>query len=461
VADELSCYYDGPATPANIHVELRFPGGIDGQALRLAVSTALAAHPRAMARRAGAGWWRHRREWEQPPRPDVDPVAVTTWANQEELGRVRERFLMFAPPVDCSPPLRILLAAGPGEDRLIINAHHAALDGISCLELLRTVSRRYQAGVPARAEPVPAGPALAEPSPAASARPGRWGPAGSAPPAGSSRTARPRLPGALPRLAARIMPDHHDADPGGDRPGYGFRLLALPVPAPPRTGQGPHATVNDLLITALVAAIGRWNAGHGAPGARIRITMPVNARAPGQDRVAGNLSRLAVVTARPPAAGRDLTELLARVAAQTRRAKEHAGPQVDPVSHALAALWCPAAVKRLALRMALRTAGPLLCDTCLATNLGIVADPPRFGQLAATGVWVTGPAQMPRGFSVAAITLGGQLHLGLRYSRALLSDRAAADFAGAYTAALAEVTQDAAADLAGLPADVPGAGAGR
>jgi NRPS condensation-like uncharacterized protein len=474
VADELSCYYDGPATPCNIHIEVRVPGGVAEQELRLAVAAALADHPRARVRRAGAGWWRHRHTWEQPLYPDVDPVEVTSWADEEELGRKRAQFLRFSPPLDCSPPLRILLAAGPGEARLILNAHHAAFDGISLLVLLRSAAQHYQTPFPASTVPastVPAStvPASTVPAPATQP-PHEPSPAGLVARTRASGSARPagpgpghpgklRVPGMLPRPAARIAADHGAANPGAANPGaanpedglpgYGFRLLELPVPAVPRTGQGTHATVNDLLVAALVVAIGRWNADHSRPGGPIRITMPLNARVPGEDGVTGNRSRLAAVSASPPAAGRNAGQVLDGVTVQTRWAKDHAGPQVDPLSRALAAAWFPAAVKRLMLRVALRTAGPLLCDTSMMTNLGIVADPPRFGQAAAAGIWVTGPAQMPRGLSVAVITLGGQLHLGLRFSRALFSDRAADDFAGACTAALAEVTRVAAGDRTG------------
>jgi NRPS condensation-like uncharacterized protein len=446
VVDELSCYYDTPAEPCTVHLEVRLLGPVDERALRIAVDAALAAHPRAMARRAAAGWWRPRHRWEQPLRPDVDAVAVTRWANDEELGQERARFLGSAPPLDSSPAVRVLLAMGPGEDHVILSAHHAALDGVSCLDLLRSISWHYGPGVPASAAQAVA--ELAEPNPAmpvptavARARPGPAGPASAAPtPAAAGR----RLLGVLPRPAARITPVHDQEDDQRDgRPGYGFRLLVLPVPAVRLGGQEPHPTVNDLLITALAVAIARWNADHGRPDSRIRITMPINARLPDQRGAAGNLSRLATVTASPAAGGQGIRPLLADVSAQTRWAKDHAGPQVDPVSRALAVAPFPSAGKALLLRLALRTAGPLLCDTSLVSNLGNIADPPWFGQHAVTGMWFSTFVQMPRGLSVGAVTIGGQLHLCLRYRRALFSAAAADEFAAGYAAAVSDVTGDA------------------
>lgn len=421
IADELSCYYDAPTEPCNVHLELRVPGHLDEPALGRAIGAALAEQPRALVRRARGGWWQRGYTWEVPGGPDLDPLSTTTWADERELAQRRTQFLAAAPPLDRSPPVRLLLAAGPGEDCLILNAHHAALDGISCLELLRRIARHYPDG--SAAQPAGVDPAVpAAPRPAAQRSPDAAVPD----PAG-------RAGPLLPRPAARIA-----ADPAPERDGYGFRMITCErAPRMTSSGPGPRATVNDLLITALIVAIGRWNASHGRPPGQIRITMPVNSRAPGQAGAAGNLSRLTAVTAR---AYQDVPALVADVAAQTVAAKNRPGPQVDPLSRALAAAWCPAAVKRRLLRLALRTAGPLICDTSLVTNLGIVAEPPRFGPAQATSIWFSTSAHMPRGLSVGAITLGGKLHLCLRYRHALFSEPAAARFADAYAAALSDIT---------------------
>ena len=478
LADELSCYYDTPAEPCNVHVEVRVPGHLGEPALRRAAHAALAAQPRAVARRAQGGRWQRRYAWELPAHLDTDPVSAVTWTDEGELAQQRMRFLAAAPPIGQSPPLRLLFAAGPGEARVILNAHHAALDGISCLELLRAIAAHYpvteDVGVPGpRADAMLAAPApdgapvparLADPlstgpdsaGPAAGASPpavgfvdpglkpacrgtGRW-PGGSGP--GSQLAGGPQPPGRagwLPRPATRIAADRRGGACG--RAGYGFRLITWPqLPAFPGDGREPRVTVNDLLITALIVAIDRWNAAHGQPSARIRITMPVNSRPAGAAGAAGNLSRLTAVTAQRPGHGYELPSVIADVARQTRRAKQGQGPQVDPLIRALAAPWCPAAVKRRALRLLLRTAGPLFCDTSLLSNLGAVAAPPAFGHLPASHLWFSTSAHMPRGLSVGAVTVGGQLNLCLRYRRALFSEPAAASFTDGFTAALGQIT---------------------
>jgi NRPS condensation-like uncharacterized protein len=442
VADELAWYYDAPGEPSNVHLEARLPVHLDGAALRRAVAAALAAQSRARVRRAPGGWWRRGQVWELPAVPDLDPVTAVTWADDGELARERERFLAAAPPLELSPPVRVLLAAGPGEDRVILNAHHSALDGLSCLELLRSIARHYPGGGGTGATAAGAagrdgtaagrdGTAAGRDGTAAGrdrAAEGRDGAAGARDGAAGGRRGPVRWPAPIARIAA-----DRDEDAGPD----GSVFLLLP-PRPVPSGRPGRATVNDVLIAALIAAIGRWNAAHARPAAPIRITMPVDSRPPGQAGTAGNLSRLTAVTARAP--GPDLGGLVADVARQTRSAKDRPGPQVDPVSRALAAAPCPGPVKRRLLRLGLRTAGPLLCDTSLVSNLGVVANPPRFAGAAATGLWFSTSAHMPRGLSVGAVTIGGRLHLCLRCRRALFGEAAAARFAGAYACALDEIT---------------------
>ena len=159
--DELSCYYDTPAEPNNVHLEVQVPGPVDYRALRQAVAGALTAAPRARGRMAAGRAFRCRYMWEFPPVPDVDPLSCATWSDEDELATARAHFLASAPPLRASPPVRLLLASGPGASCVMLNAHHAAMDGMSSLELLRDIAARYRgiAGDPEcpRRSPGPAG----------------------------------------------------------------------------------------------------------------------------------------------------------------------------------------------------------------------------------------------------------------------------------------------------------------
>jgi NRPS condensation-like uncharacterized protein len=243
----------------------------------------------------------------------------------------------------------------------------------------------------------------------------------------------------LPYPVVRIAPERERRE----RPdGYGLRLL--PVPGIP---QAPGATVNDTLIAALIATISRWNAAHrrvpraatGAFTRAIRITVPVNVRDPGLRGVAGNHSRIATVTVHPRIAEGELSALLAEVTRQTSALRQAPRLRASAGTLGRAPGWCPVALKRLAVRFALRAIGRVVCDTCMLTNLGNVADAPWSGYHGPVRMSLSGPAHMPRGLSVAALTADGQLRLGFRYRYGLFDDAAAARFTAGYAAALAEL----------------------
>jgi hypothetical protein len=445
VADEASCYFDTEAEPANIHMEFRVAGRPDPAAFRHAISAALLANPHASSRRSRHRPLSSRYMWEFPGRLDFDPVSFTTFANVAELASQREAFLATAPSVDRSPPAKILIAAGPGCYHVILNANHATMDGLSWVEVFRDVGRRYAAatgGSTARDTVEAPIPRTAEPpSPPAglSARPARR-PARR--PASAARDHEPGIsasPGRMrwPRRPARIAGD------GGGRRGCGLRLLLLPgVPRVPPGAGGVKATVNDALITALIATVGCWNAERSRRPRPVRITTPVNTRAPGDRTSAGHLTRLVTISASPAAAA-DLSPLLLDVAGQTRRERRQAGPQLGPGIRGIAAAWCPTPAKRWLVRAALRVAGPLVCDTAMLTNIGNVPDLPDFGSGAPVTMALSGPAQMPRGLSLAVVTAGGQPMLGFRYNRRLLSDAAAGQFTEEYRCRLEALTETA------------------
>ncbi len=421
VVDELNWYFDSPAEPNNVHMEVWLPGHLDIERLRDAVIATLAEEPAARVRQAaGEGF-----AWEIPSSADLDPVSGASWRREAELDNLRIRFLRAAPPLDRSPQFRLLVARGPGWDSLILNAHHAAFDGHSCLRLLRLIADQYNGCEPRQPQ------ALAHDAPAPAPSPFRL------------RTEA--VLRVLFRPTVRMAPRHSMR--GSPRklrtrePGYGFRLLPWPdVPAPPpHAPDDPHTTVNDLLIAALIQTIIRWNASRGGRrSAPIRITMPVNARRPGQRDDLGNLSRLCTISADPS------TDLLKTVTAQTARAKLRPGPPVAPALAALARLNLPPTAKRRLLRLAVRFLGRVGCDTSLLSNLGNVTDPPQFGALAPVRMWFSTTAHMPRGLSVGAISVAGRLQLCFRYRYALLDDEAAREFAAEYAVALSHLARTSA-----------------
>jgi NRPS condensation-like uncharacterized protein len=423
VADELTCYYDRPEEPANVHVEARVPGSLDEAAVRSAVGRMLAAEPGLRARQAATGPWRSGYYWDFPSGVDLDPVQVSRYAGEAELADLRSEFLSRSPSLQASPPFRFLLATGRGGDALMLNAHHARFDGLAALRLLRGVAGEY--GADCGQPPL----AARQRQEASDAR--------------EQGSSRPRSGyGRITRIAG-------DAD--RPMPGYGTVQAEWGGLGPVAAGlRSAGCSVNDLLVAALIVTIKEWNAGQGARCGLVQITMPVGD--PAQLTEAGqwaNRSRLTKVTAWPARAS-TAAELLPEVAAQTRYAKHHDSGQVDSLSRTLTFAPVPVFVKRLSLRAVLRVAGPICCDTSLISNLGVVA-PLRFGAAGEASVWFSTSAHLPRGLSVGAVTTQGRLRLTFRYRRALLTPSAAAAFAGTYRRVLDSVTPGALPDRGGVP----------
>ena len=164
--------------------------------------------------------------------------------------------------------------------------------------------------------------------------------------------------------------------------------------------------------------------------------MPMDTRPPGHGHELGNLSRLCTVILDPDS----VTDWTAAVADQTRRAKSTAGPLAGPLQMTVARTRLPVPLKRGVVRLGLHSLGRIRCDSSLLSNLGSVTDPPRFGALTPACMWFSTSAHMPRGLSVGAITVGGQLQLCFRYRTALLDYSAGREFAAEYAAALSSLS---------------------
>lgn len=436
-AAELTCYYDQPAEPANIHLEARIGARLDEAAVRASVRAVLDSEPLILARRAPATRLQRRYSWEFAVAPDIDPVVAVRYADPADLDRQRDTFLSQSPSLGVSPPLLFLLASGPDGDYLILNAHHARFDGLSCLRLLRQVAAEYRTRTGRTGPPASDGQAD-PPKPAPGAAAGTAVPTAlpTAVPTTAPSPVTPVWPGAggRTRTTARIA-----AGPGGMRTlrGYGAHLLTWDGLAVADALRTAAATMNDLLIAALMVTISDWNHARGGRGGQIRITMPVGDRS-GQSGRWANCSRLTTVSA-PVPPGTQPADLIGEVARQTRRAKQTPGPQVDLASRALVAMPVPVTAKQIMLRMALRVVGPLFCDTSLVSNIGVVDDL-AFGTGPAAQVWFSTSAHMPRGLSLGVVTALGRLRLTFRFRRALLSEADAAYFASQYLKVLDQFT---------------------
>lgn len=419
--DELGRVFERRGEPNTVHFEVHVPGSVDADRLRRAVGDVLAGHPLLRARRRASGVLR-RSWWEIGAAAELDPVEVCGGTIEAE----RER--LFAEPiaVGFSPLVRVRLVKTEACDAIMLGAHHALFDGVSCLRLMRSIAAAY------RGEPDPVPPV--DPLSVRTATPPEHG----------DQDAYQDTHTAVPtRRSARIAHDtgagrhvdsqRPDARHGPDsrnRPGYGFALRVLDVEptAALSAARQYGASVNDVLLAALVEAVASWNRQHAAGAERVTITMPLNARpARYREEFLGNLSRIVSIGV-TEAERADPRHLLAAIVRQTAEAKRHAGPHAAGlVGAVLGAGRVPYPLRRAMLAAGQLAAGSVTDTTCLS-NIGRVADVFTFG-VAADRLWASPPAPMPRGVSVGAATYRGRLHLTVRYRHALLDAVAAGEFA--------------------------------
>ena len=464
--EELDYLLDRVWEPNLVLWELHAHGHLDRDLLADALTAAFGSDSGARRRLAAAGRWGRRLYWRQAPAPGpYAPAAgdsgsrlltVASWRTPDELEALRQR--LFAWPIALNQAVvRVILAVGPDHDAMIMQVHHTAFDGVSSLRLLSALTRAYRdrapsarprpsvpaprpAPTPSKNTAAPSTPESSETSPKtdfALDRPGTAFPADRPGPALVTRAQTRSWPGTVTRIAPQA------GQPG--RPGYGFVLTTEAVTRPASRGDGPRPTVNDLLVAALCLAIDRWNAAHDRPSGQISVTIPVNGRLAGQRwQGDGNLSWLMRVVTGP--ARRAVPDrLLASVAFQTRAARERGRTGTDALSRLLATAWAPVPVKRRAARLIRGLAAPVLSDTSLVSNLGVLPEPPTFDGSGTEPLWLAPPCPMPRGLAIGAVSAGGRLYLSVRYRLALMDQAAAEDFAACFRAAIAELARPGSA----------------
>jgi NRPS condensation-like uncharacterized protein len=472
--EELDYLLDRDWEPNLVLWELHSHGHLDRDLLADALAAALGSDSGARRRLTATGRWGRRLYWRQAPPPGrYAPAAddassrlltVANWRTPDELEAVRQRLFAWPIPLD-QAVVRVVLAVGPSDDALILQVHHTAFDGISSLRLLSAITQAYRdrahqarhlhsipqvpAARPAPSrtpEPEPHTPAPpTTPTPPTTLTPATTpAPPASPIPAASTVPKPRRWPGTVTRIAPQA------GQP--DRPGYGFVLIEEAVVRPEKDDFGPRPTVNDLLVAALTLAIDRWNTAHGQASGQISVTIPINGRTPSQRwQGDGNLSWLMrVITT--PARRASPARLLASVAAQTRAARDRGRTGgTDAVSRLLATAWAPVPVKRRTVRLIRGLAAPVLTDTSLVSNLGVLPEPPTFDGSGTEPLWLAPPCPMPRGLAVGAVSVAGRLYLSVRYRLALMDQAAAEDFTACFRAAIAELARPGPAVAAEAP----------
>ena len=359
---------------------------------------------------------------------DHDPLWVVDCIDEEAVDAARAALHGRPAGLDEWPPLRAGLARRPGAHAFMLNVNHAAGDGFDALRLLRRVASAYATGTDP--DPPPDFPTMCDlpvraAAPSESAAMARY------------RSTVERLRNHLAR-PAQLAPDGAEDDSS-----FGFHRVCLSAEVTRLVVDADRAgTSRNLLLTGLHLAIGRWNLEHGGPGGRIGVLVPVDLRPPGWAKeTVGNFS----VTARVSTSRRQrshATAALKAVTAQTTRNKRtRTGIALLAALErsGLVALW--AKQSPVVLQPVTRNR---LVDTALLANLGWQDEVPSFGNGAGetVHVWFSLPARAPLTLCVGVVTVAGQLHLVLRYSRRLFSDSSARRFADRFVTEIAGSTTE-------------------
>ena len=425
VVDEAVLLLDSPEQPWSVELEARLRGTLDEARLRAAAGRALLRHPMGRARMAASSRGTSRDHWELTSALDVDPVEVIDCPDDGALEAARSRLQSLQVPLSTSPPVRVRLARHPDGDVLMVNAHHAAMDGFGALRIMRSIARAY-AGDP---DPLPAGDCTA----------------------GRSLTERRSV--VRPSVRVRrffallerardllVPPARLAAHQGRQRPGYGLHHARLDsTHTAGLLDRRREGSVNDVLVAALHLAVARWNARQGAPCRRVSVLVPANLRPPRRrEEGVGNVSLPARITTtrrqrRSPAT------TLAAVTARTAR-KKRSGMGTALLEALRRTRMVPLWAKRAALEL-WPAATDRFVDTAILSNLGSVEEAPSFGADGGdtVGMAFSAPARMPLGLSVGAVTVAGRLHLSFRYRHPQLGPDAAREFASCYLEALERV----------------------
>jgi NRPS condensation-like uncharacterized protein len=415
--DEHFLNLDQEREPWGVHLELRVSGRLDPGRLSEAIRVAALRHPMARAQLAPAHPADLAYRWDIVASLEQAPLTVVACADEALLADARERLFAVSPAVDVAPPFDVVLAQGPGGDTILLSLHHAAGDGVAAVRLMRSVLRAY-AGVE---DPLPAFDPLSVRNVLALA-------AARSP---HERVARRR---ALARATVdRLRPITRVAHDGGDdRPGYGFELMPFSSgeTAAVFAKHDDDATVNDVLLAALAVAIGRWNGDHARDAGQMVLTMPVNLRPAGwREEVVGNFASYVSVAFAPGEHG-DLRLAIELTADRTRQIKEDrlAGLIVEQL---VGPSLLPVAFKRR-LQDLIPLTGDRLVDTASLSNLVRLDGWPALGGDAGSveAVWFSPPGRAPLGAAFGAATVGGRLHVAMRYPRTQF-DRAGARAFGA------------------------------
>ncbi len=398
---------DPKDTTWSVQLEARVGGSLDESRLRAAIAKVLAT--------AGG---------------DEVPLEVEACSDDASVQAARMALQRRSIGLVGRPPLAACLARRDGGDMLMLNVNHAAADAHGALQVLRAIAHAY-AGETDGEEPALDFLACRElpvrPAPPPTSVAMRLG-----------KRAVERMRDALAR------PSRMAADGASDDDGYGFHLVALDDEQTARIAEVEQAHPDrNVVMAALQLAVGQWNLKHDEQARQVAVLVPTSLRPEGwPGDVVGNFSVTArVATSRRERKGpKSALKAVAQQNARNKRTRTGVALIEGLRRNGLLTMWA-----KQSLIVLQPLTGNRHVDAAMLCDLGRI-DAPSFAAepAAADGavreLWVSVPARAPLTLSVGAATVGGRLHLTIRYPLRILDAGGARGFAECLLAQIRSVS---------------------
>jgi len=396
--DEGIYHLELHTNPWNIQIEIGTSGALDLGRLNRAVSHAFARHP--MARAAMQDWEGRdtKYRWMIADEPVSGPVEEVEGHLLDEV-----RSDLYGRPFDLQAPpnVRTVVVRRAEGDLFLLSVSHIVADGVGALRLLQSITRSYR-GVADPQDPVDLETARDLVSTLTPS-----GPAERLKRTGDNL----RMLGDAIEGPARIS---NTSTSGAE--GYGFvsRVLNQDATSAIFAAKPKGTTLNDVLMAGLHLTIERWNEKHSEGTGRVVVMMPFNVRpAERFHEVVSNIVTFVNVSTDPEDRTSFDSTVLA-VSQQSAELKKARGAGL----HTLANLGrnLPVALKRRMTDL-LPLTGYRVIATAVLSNLGKLPETPTFEEDGAepTELWFSPPCAMPLGAGIGVATVGGRLHLMVRY----------------------------------------------
>jgi len=438
-ADAAWLHMDRPTNFMVVNTLLLFDVRIDQAALRQAVQDRVIARFRRFRQRVA------------DPAVTLAPWTAPEWVDDAGFSLAAHlRTMRLAAPGDrlalqravsdlASHPLRtdrplweMHVIDGYGEgSALLLRTHHAIADGVALMQVLLALTDPIDGE---QAEVLPVRDDTGSPMPTgatgraaqrwtASARHG----ASIADAVGASLRAALTSPGKaadliratrsdaamLAKLGSGLAPSRNllQGPPGADKQRDWTR--PVPLDAVKAGGRATGSTVNDLILTAITAALRRYLAEHDALVAQVQVIEPVNLRPAGAALPAGLGNEFGLVFVALPTGEADPERRRARIKAQLDQVKSsREGALIYNMLELMGQI--PAGLQNAWIDLFSTSA------TAIVTNVSGPRHQVRLAGAPVTGLIAWVPATGPVGLGFSAVSYAGQLTVGVASDASVL-----------------------------------------